>query len=58
MMWKVKQNQNQIQKLKVCVMMNVSVESEPLTKENKGKQNNGNIQFFRKVPIHPRDCLK
>ena len=33
-------------------------ESDPLTKENKGKENNGNIQFIRKVPTHPRNFLK
>ena len=33
-------------------------ESEPLTKENKGKENNDDIQFIRKMPTHPRDHLK
>ena len=33
-------------------------ESEPLTKENKGKENNDDIQFIRKMPTHPRDRLK
>ena len=33
-------------------------ESEPLTKANKGKGNNDDIQFFRKMPTHPRDRLK
>ena len=33
-------------------------ESEPLTKENKGKENNDNIQFIKKLPTHPRDHLR
>ena len=33
-------------------------ESGPLTKENKGKENNDDIQFIRKVPTYPKDCLK
>ena len=33
-------------------------ESEPLSKENKGKENNDDIQFIRKVPTHPKDRLK
>ena len=33
-------------------------ESEPLTKENKEKENHDDINFIRKVPAHPRNCLK
>ena len=33
-------------------------ESESLSKENKGKENNDDIQFIRKVPTHPRGCIK
>ena len=33
-------------------------ESEPLTKENKEKENDDDIKFIRKVPTHPRNRLK
>ena len=33
-------------------------ESGSLTKENKWKENNDDIQFIRKVLTHPKDCLK
>ena len=33
-------------------------ESEPLTKENKEKENDANIKFIRKVPTHPINRLK